>query len=190
MKNKPLIITLAVIGTVLLILAVSLISTYNSLNGLRSEVEEKEAVISTQLERRASLIPNLVNTVKGYAAHEEGVYTAIAEARSKLNNAGSFEEQAAANAELDAALSRLLVIVEQYPELKANENFIALQDQLEGTENRIAVARNDYNAAVKEFNKKLRSFPTNLFGGMFGFSEFEYFEASEGANEVPNVSFE
>lgn len=187
MKKKT--ITLIAIIAVVIIIAGSFISTYNGLNTLRSEVEESQAKISTQLQRRSDLIPNLVETVKGYAAHETEVFTALADARSKLNSASTPAEQAAANDEFNSAISRLLVVVEQYPTLKADANFITLQDQLEGTENRIATARNDYNEDVKAFNTKIRSFPTNILAGMFGFSEFEYFEASESANQVPNVNF-
>ena len=189
MKNKKLIITLGIILAIIVIIAGSLISTYNSLNSLKGEVEEKQAVISAQLQRRSDLIPSLVNTVKGYAAHEESVYTAIADARSKLMGASTTEEMADANSELSSALSRLLVVVEQYPALKANTNFIALQDELAGTENRITTARNDYNKVAKELNTKIRSFPTNLFAGMFGFLEVDYFEADETAKDAPLVSF-
>lgn len=187
MKKKTIIL-IAIIAVVVII-AGSFISTYNGLNTLRSEVEESQAKISTQLQRRSTLIPNLVETVKGYAAHETEVFTALADARSKLNSASTPSEQAAANDEFNSAISRLLVVVEQYPTLKADTSFIRLQDQLEGTENRIATARNDYNEDVKAFNTKIRSFPTNILAGMFGFSEFEYFEASENANQVPNVNF-
>lgn len=189
MKKKSVIILVAILAVVVILVG-SLISTYNGLNSLRSDVEEAQAQISTQLQRRSDLIPNLVSTVKGYAEHEKEVFTAIADARSKLSGANTITEQAAANDELSSAISRLLVVVEQYPTLKADTNFIALQDQLEGTENRIATARNDYNEKVKEFNKKIRSFPTNIIAGMFGFSEYSYFEADASANQVPNVSFE
>ena len=187
MKKKTII--LIVIIAVIVLIASSLISTYNGLNNLRSEVEGSKAQISTQLQRRSDLIPNLVETVKGYAAHESEVFTALADARSKLNSASTTAEQAAANDELSSAISRLLVIVEQYPTLKADSSFIALQDQLEGTENRIATARTDYNEDVKAFNNKIRSFPTNILSGILGFSEFEYFQASENANQVPSVNF-
>lgn len=188
MKKKSVIILVAILAVVVII-AGSLISTYNGLNSLRSDVESAQATISTQLQRRSDLIPNLVNTVKGYAAHETEVFTAIADARSKLSGADTIEEQAEANSELSSAISRLLVVVEQYPTLKADASFVALQDQLEGTENRIAQARNDYNEVVKAFNTKIRSFPTNIFAGMLGFSEYSYFEADASANEVPDVTF-
>lgn len=189
MKNKKLLVVLGVIALVVVILVASIAGTYNSLVGLETAVEEKQAAISTQLQRRSDLIPNLVNTVKGYAAHEEEVYTAIADARSKLAGATTVEDMSEASGELSSALSRLLVVVENYPQLKANENFIALQDQLEGTENRIAVARNDYNEAAKKYNEKIRKFPANIFAGMFGFEKVDYFEAEAGAQKAPEVNF-
>ena len=175
---------------VVVILVSSVSSTYNSLVSLEANVETKQAQISTQLQRRSDLIPNLVNTVKGYAAHENEVYTAISDARSKLAGADTVEELSEADSQLSSALSRLLVVVENYPQLKASENFIALQDQLEGTENRIATARNDYNSAAKEYNTKIRKFPSNIFAGLFGFEKVDYFEAQEGAEQNPEVSFE
>lgn len=190
MKNKKLLIILGVVALVVILLVSGIVGTYNSLVGLEATVDEKQAAISTQLQRRNDLIPNLVNTVKGYAAHEQEVYTAIADARSKLAGASSIEDLSEANGELSSALSRLLVVVENYPELKANENFIALQDQLEGTENRIAVARNDYNGAAKKYNTKIRKFPANIFAGIFGFEKVDYFEAEAGAENAPEVSFE
>lgn len=189
-KKTKLLIILGVIALVVIILVSSISSTYNSLVSLETEVETKQAQISTQLQRRSDLIPNLVNTVKGYAAHENEVYTAIADARSKLAGADTVEELSEADSQLSSALSRLLVVVENYPQLKASENFIALQDQLEGTENRIATARNDYNAAAKEYNAKIRKFPSNIFAGLFGFEKVDYFEAEEGAEKNPEVSFE
>lgn len=178
-----------IIGVVLLI-ALLLISTYNGLVNKGEEVEGKLADISVQLERRADLIPNLVSTVKGYASHETEVINNITTSREKLLNADSVEEKAEANEELTQALNNLLVVVENYPDLKANTNFIQLQDELAGTENRIAVARKDYNEVVKDYNKSIKSFPKNILAGMFGFEAKEYFEAKESSNEVPNVSFD
>lgn len=189
MKNKGLIIG-GIIVVVIGILIGSLISSYNDIVTLSEEVDNKFADIDTQLERRVSLIPNLVATVKGYAAHEEEVLTQISNARAKLAGAQGAEEKADANSELDSAISRLLIVVENYPELKANTNFIQLSDELAGTENRIAVARRDYNEAVKEYNTKISKMPTNIIASLFNFDKKEYFEASEGANEVPEVSFE
>lgn len=189
-KSKSWIVVLIIIGVVILLLASTFIGKYNGFVAAKSEVDAKQAAISTQLQRRSDLIPNLVSTVKGYAAHEEKVYTALADARSKLAGAGTVAEMSKANEELSNALSRLLVVVENYPELKANENFTALQDELAGTENRITVARNDYNQVAKEYNVKIQKFPNNIFAGMFGFSAVDYFEAEAGSQKVPEVSFE
>lgn len=188
-KSKGLLIG-GIIVAVVIVIIIALVGTYNSLVTTSAQVDEKQAAISTQLQRRSDLIPNLVNTVKGYAKHEEDVYTAIADARSKLSGAGTVSEMSQANEELSSALSRLLVVVENYPQLKANENFTALQDELAGTENRITVARNDYNTAAKNYNVKIRRFPTNIFAGIFGFEKVDYFEAESGAEKVPEVSFE
>lgn len=185
-------ITLIVIGAIVLLLVFWGIGTRNSLVSMDEEIQLKASQVETQLQRRSDLIPNFVATVKGYAAHEEEVYTEIANARAKLagaieeNDVGAMNE---ANSELDSALSRLLVVVENYPELKANENFIALQDELAGTENRIAIARENYNTAVALYNKQIKVFPKNLIANMCGLEKAEYFEASEGAKDVPKVEF-
>ena len=168
------------------------IGTRNSLVTMEEEVKLGASQVETQLQRRSDLIPNFVETVKGYAAHEEEVYTAIADARAKLSGAieeNDVEAMNEANSELDSALSRLLVVVENYPELKANQNFIALQDELAGTENRITIARQDYNEIVGEYNKELKKFPKNLIASMCNLEKAEYFEVSEGAHEVPTVKF-
>lgn len=165
-------------------------SSYNSMVQTSEDVESKYADISVQLKRRTDLIPNLVNTVKGYMEHEQSVIDSITDARANLISAKTVEEQATANNELTSALNALAVVVENYPELQSNTNFIQLQDELAGTENRIAVARKDYNSAVQTYNKMVKSFPKNLIAGMFGFEEKEYFEISESDKEVPNVSFE
>ena len=183
--KKGLIITISVV--VVLLLAV--MASYNGLVTKREEVKNKYADVSVQLERRADLIPNLVNTVKGYASHEEAVIKNVTDARAKLVGATSAQEKFAANEELSSALNRLLVVVENYPELKANTNFTQLQDELAGTENRIAVARRDYNGVVKSYNTEIKRFPKNIIAGMFGFESEVYFEAKESANDVPNVSF-
>lgn len=185
-------ILLGVLGG-LLVLVIAVVgwgvATYNGLVNEEQKVQTQASNIETQLQRRSDLIPNLVNTVKGYAAHEEEIYTALADARAKLSGATSLEEMDQANSELTSALNRLMVIVENYPDLKANENFIGLQDELAGTENRIAQARRDYNDAVQAYNVKIRRFPSNLIAGMFGFEKAELFESSEGASSVPDVSF-
>ncbi len=185
-------ILLGVLGGLLLVVILVVgwgVSTYNGLVDGEQAVQTQASNIETQLQRRSDLIPNLVNTVKGYAAHEEEIFTALAEARAKLSGATSLEEMDEANGELTSALNRLMVIVENYPDLKADQNFIGLQDELAGTENRIAQARRDYNDAVQAYNVKIRRFPSNIIAGMFGFEPAELFESSEGADSVPEVSF-
>jgi LemA protein len=146
--------------------------------------------VESQLQRRNDLIPNLVNTVKGYAKHEKDVFTAIADARSRLAGASTVNEKVKANEQMDSALARLLVVVEQYPNLKANENFIRLQDELAGTENRIAVERQRYNNSVLAYNTMIKSFPGNIIASMTGFSPRDvYFKAEEGAKQAPKVNF-
>ena len=182
-------IAIIVVIVILLLIVIGGISSYNGLVGLSEEVDNKFATIDTMLQRRADLIPNLVNTVKGYTNQEQSVIDSVTEARAKLNNANSVADKANADQELTSALNNLLVIVENYPDLKSSENFINLQDELAGTENRIATARKDYNDAVKEYNAKIKRFPTNIISGMFGFEEQEYFQATEGSEEVPTVDF-
>lgn len=179
-----------IIGGIIILIIALFAGSYNRLVGKEENVESKLADISVQLERRADLIPNLVNTVKGYASHENEIINEVVKARQKLKGAESVSEKAEANEELSTALNNLLVVVENYPDLKANTNFIQLQDELAGTENRVAVARKDYNDAVKSYNKSIKKFPQNMLAGMFGFEEKDYFEAKESANEVPEVSFE
>ena len=162
---------------------------YNSLVGLRETVDKQTSNIETQLQRRADLIPNLVNTVKGYTSHESEILSTLSEARSKLAGSGNLSDKMTANSEISDAVSRLLVVVENYPDLKADKQFTALMDELSGTENRITVARNDYNVAVQSYNQSIKRFPSNIIAGMFGFDSAEYFEASEASKSVPNVSF-
>ena len=156
MKKKGVII--GVIIAVIVIIAISIIGSYNGLISLEESTNTAYSDIQVQLQRRMDLVPNLVNTVKGYAAHETEVFTAVSDARAKLAGAGTVEEASEANEELSSALSRLIAISESYPELKSNENFLSLQDELAGTENRIGVARKDYNDAVQKYNVKIRSF--------------------------------
>ena len=179
----------AIITGLILVVCLSLIGTYNSLVASDQKVEEEKANIDVNLQRRADLIPNLVSTVKGYAAHENEAIDKVTEARTKLMGANGIKEQSAANDELTTALNGLMVIVENYPDLKASANFIRLQDELAGTENRIATSRRDYNSAVNSHNTKIRSFPTNLIAGMFGFEKKDLFEANVSANDVPEVEF-
>lgn len=166
---------------------------YNRLQELDEQVNSSQAQIQTQLQRRADLIENLVQTVKGVAAQESTIFIGVAEARARLSGAassGSLQDMAEANAAMAAPLARLLAVVEAYPDLKSSTNFTMLQDQLEGTENRIAVARNDYNTSVEQFNAMIRRFPTNLTAKLFGLGKpREYFQASDGAEQVPRVQF-
>ena len=180
---------LLVIGALALIVILAGISSYNSLVSLETKVESKFSDIDGQLQRRYDLIPNLVNTVQGYTQHEADVMKAISDARTKLGGGGSLQDRADADAELTGALGRLLVVVENYPNLKADAEFTRLMDELSGTENRIAVARRDYNAAVETYNVKIRKFPAALFAGMFGFDKKEFFRAQEEAERAPEVKF-
>ncbi len=190
MKNKKLWITLGAIALVVILLISTFVGKYNSLVDLDTQVEQKAAVIETQLQRRADLIPNFVATVKGYAVHEEETYLAVTQARNTLQQADSVGEQAAAGAALDSAIDIWVnAVTENYPELKANQNFIALQDELAGTENRIATARNDYNEVVGTFNATIRKFPTNITAALFGFEKAEFFEAAPGSENAPTVDF-
>jgi LemA protein len=167
---------------------------YNRIQALDEQVSSAESQIKVQLQRRADLIPNLVETVKGFAKQETTIFTEVADARSRLAGAvqgGNLQEMAEANQAMNAPLGRLLAIVENYPDLKSNENFRQLQDQLEGTENRISVARQDYNQAARQYNTFVRTFPYNLTAKLFGSSTpKEYFElTSEAAAETPKVQF-
>lgn len=189
MKKKGLIITLAIVG-VIVVLALSIIGKYNGFVDKNEEVLNKQSAISTQLQRRADLIPNFVETVKGYSDYEKETYTAVTEARSAVQKANSPAEQAAAANQLDSAIDIWVnAVTEAYPDLKANEQYRALQDELAGTENRVAVARKDYNDAAKSFNTSIKKFPGNIIANLFGFDAYEYFEADEGAEKVPQVSF-
>jgi LemA protein len=166
---------------------------YNRIQTLDEQANAFKSQIEVQLQRRADLVPNLVSTVKGYAQQEQTIFTAVADARARLGGAvqsGNLAQMAAANQGLTGALSRLLAISENYPQLKSNENFRALQDQLEGTENRIATARQDYNAAVQSYNTYIRRFPQVLTAKLIGKGEREYFELTNpNAAEVPKVDF-
>ncbi|MBW1935723.1 MAG: LemA family protein [Deltaproteobacteria bacterium] len=170
-RQKNLLIIIGIIVVVILVPFLYLKGTYNSLVRMDEEVKAAWAQVENQLQRRYDLIPNYVETVKGYAAHEKDVFIKVTEARAKVAGATNIDEKIRANSQLSAALSRLLVVVERYPELKANTNFIRLQDELAGTENRIAVERRRYNEAVKAYNIAIRRFPINLVAGMFGFKK-------------------
>ncbi len=175
-------------------------NTYNSLVSAEEDVSASWAEVQNQYQRRLDLIPNLVSTVKGYAKHESEVLTQVSEARSKaggqinvsdeiLNDPEAFARYQQVQDNLGASLQRLLMVTEQYPDLKADENFLALQDQLEGTENRITVARNRFNDAAKGYNKKVRQFPANIIANMSGFETRPYFTASAEAQSAPKVEF-
>ena len=183
---------LIVVGILILVVAVPFMylkGTYNELVTMDEQVKAAWAQVENQLQRRYDLIPNYVETVKGYAAHEREVFVEVTEARSKVAGASGVDEKIQANNQLTSALSRLMVVVERYPELKANQNFIRLQDELAGTENRIAVERRRYNESVRAFNTKVRQFPTNMVAGMFGFEQAEFYEVPEEARAVPEVKF-
>ena len=184
------------VGVIVLILLLTLLGTYNGLVGADENVNKTWANVQTAYQRRADLIPNLVETVKGYRDYEAATLTKIVGLRSeagqaKLNvdSATTPEQLQAASGQLDSVLSRLLVIVEQYPDLKASENFLSLQDELAGTENRIKVERDNYNVAVRDYNIKVRRFPSNIIAGWFGFETKDMFEAEEGSEEVVKVEF-
>jgi LemA protein len=165
---------------------------YNSIQSLDEQTNQAKGQIQTQLQRRNDLIPNLVATVKGVAKQESTVFGNIAEARAKMAGAiqsGSVDSMSAANAQLTAGLGRLIAISENYPELRSSESFKQLQDQLEGTENRIAVARNDYNTSVGQYNSYIRRFPTSLTAKVFGYHMKDYFQAEAGAAQPPTVKF-
>ena len=179
------------IGAVLLVLVLLMggCSTYNKLVSKQQGVKNEFSNVDVQLQRRADLIPNLVNTVKGYAKHEEQVFSDIADARSRLLNAKTVDEKSDANAQVSSALGRLLVLAENYPNLKADQQFLKLQDELAGTENRIAVARRDYNAKVLDYNTTRQRFPTVIFAGLLGFGPEQEFKADPGSREAPKVDF-
>lgn len=186
----------AVLGVVAVIVIIALIaggmyvSAKNQMVTLNEQIKSNWAQVDVVLQRRADLIPNLVSTVKGFAAHEETVFGDIANARAALLGAKTPGEKIAANGQLDGALGRLLAISENYPQLKSNENFLRLQDELAGTENRIAVERKRYNDTLQDYNTYVQQFPNSIFAGWAGFKPNEaYFAASEGAREVPKVNF-
>ncbi|MFD2831585.1 LemA family protein [Corticicoccus populi] len=186
---KKYLIPIGVLAGIIIIAAIIIAPRYNTLVNLDEEVNQQEAGIDTQLQRRNDLIPNLVSTVEGYASHEQEIFTEVAEARSQVAGANTVEEMSEANDQMNSALSRLLAVAEAYPDLQASEQFTGLRDELAGAENRIAVARQDYNTAVGEYNRNTRTFPGNMIAELFGFADKPYFEADESANEVPSVDF-
>ena len=178
-----------VILVVVVLIAMWVVSTYNSLVQLRNAVKDQWAQIDVHLKRRADLIPNLVETVKGYAKHEEGTLEAVINARNKVVSASNAEEEMNANNELTGALSRLFALTEAYPELKANTNFMDLQNNLKDTEDKISFARQFYNDVVLKYKNKLEVFPSNVVASIFKFQPEPFFEASEADKEVPKVQF-
>lgn len=180
---------LVAIGIIVLLVGAVFFFTYNGLVSAEESVDAQWYQVENQYQRRADLIPNLVDTVKGYAAHEEKVFTEVTKYRSQWSAAGTQEEKMAAAEGMDSAISRLLVVVESYPQLKANENFLALQAQLEGTENRIAVERMRYNEKVRDYNTQFKRIPSSFVAGMLGSEPKAYFEAEKGAQNVPKVNF-
>lgn len=181
--------TTIIIISIIIVLILWGISSYNKMVSMKIEVERNWAQVENQLQRRYDLIPNIVETVKGYANFEKDTLIAVTKARASVGSAKTVDEKIKANQQLDSAISRLLVVVEKYPDLKANENFKALIVELEGTENRIAVERKRYNDAVASFNTYIQKFPNNIFAGIFGFKQKEYYEISEEAKKAPKVKF-
>ncbi len=192
--GKKFLVGWLVVVAILALLAVVVFGQYvsvrNHLVRKQEDVKQKWSQVENVMQRRADLIPNLVATVKGYATHEQKVYDDIAAARAALGGARNPQQAISANNQLDSALSRLLVVVENYPNLKADQQFLNLQAQLEGTENRIAQERRRYNESIQNYNTYLRTFPNNLFASMAGFSyNNDYFKANEAAKQVPKVDF-
>jgi LemA protein len=195
---KKSVIVLFVIVLIIIVLVSSIVKPYNKIVTMEESVSSQWAQVENVYQRRADLIPNLVNTVKGYAAHERETFEAVINARAKATSvtvdpskldANSIQQFQNAQTELSSALGRLMVVVEQYPELKANQNFLELQAQLEGTENRITVERMKFNESAQSFNTYIRRFPQNIIAGLFNFEKKAYFEAQKGAEKAPEVQF-
>jgi LemA protein len=190
MKNKNFWIAL---GVVVLVIAFSIswyVGAYNKLMTMDENLNERWAQVENVMQRRYDLIPNLVNTVKGYARHEKEVFENIAEARGRLAGAGTVEDKMQAARGMEGALSRLLMVVENYPDLKANTNFVRLMDELAGAENRLAVERQRFNQAVRDYNLAIRRFPSSIVANRIGFERKEMFQMEERARELPQVNFE
>ena len=190
MKNKGIIYVLSILLAIILLGGCSVVGTYNGLVSEQTKVEQAQADVATALQRRSDLIGNLVESVKGQMNHETEVFTQIAEARAKIGNGSvTSKENQEAQGELSSAISRLISLTENYPELKSNQNVEQLMTELAGSENRIFVARKDYNKVATEYNQKLRSFPTVLIANMMNFKEAETFKESEEAKTAPKVDF-
>ena len=182
-------VILAIVAVLVLAVGGWAVGNYNGLVTKKADVEKSLAEVDNLLLRRNDLIPNLVETVKGIAAQEQTVFGEIANARAAMAGARTTEQKFAAGQQMDGALGRLLVVIENYPQLKSQENFLRLQDDLSGTENRLSVARTRYNEVVRDFNVMVRRFPTNVFAGMFGFKEQPFYQVPEVAKAVPRVQF-
>lgn len=189
MKKTWIIVALVILLIIVLPIGM-LASNYNKLVTMDETINAEWKQVENLMQRRYDLIPNLVEVTKGYAAHEKEIFTDIADARSRIGQGGSREEMIEANQELSGALSRLLVIAENYPALQASDQFVRLQDELAGTENRLAVSRQDYNTSVQTYNQTIRRFPTNILAGILGFDQEPYFEMEEGADKAPSVNFD
>jgi LemA protein len=188
-KKKTLIVVLVVVLVLVVALYSFFVGNYNKFVKMDVGIKAAWAQVENQLQRRYDLIPNLVETVKGYAKQEKDVLVEVTNARAKVGGAGNIPDKIAANNQLTGALSRLMLVVEKYPDLKSNQNFLKLQDELAGTENRIAVERMRYNETVQVFNEAIRTFPANLLAGMYGFKEAAFFKVDEVAKAVPKVKF-
>jgi LemA protein len=188
--GRRLVIPIAVVVGVILLIVLGFASSYNGLVSRRAAVDQSFADLDAQLQRRNDLIPNIVNAVRAALKQEQAVFGEIARARQGYAGAQTVQQKAQASATIDSALARLLVIVENYPQLRSNDNIRDLQTQLEGTENRIAQSRRDYNAVATSYNVAIRKFPRNLVAGMFGFHEKALFNAPPGARQAPNVNLD
>jgi LemA protein len=190
--SKTLGCVLGAVGAVVLvaiIIALSLVGMYNGLVTKSQAIESQWAQVETQYQRRFDLIPNLVNSVKGMMKQEQTVFQAIADARTKYGSAASVDAKAQAAGQVETALGRLIAVMENYPDLKSSQTVINLMDELAGTENRISVERRRYNDLVRDYNTQIKTFPTNMLAGMFGFTEKQYFQSVTGADQAPKVEF-
>jgi LemA protein len=189
MKNKKLLIILAIIVGLTFLSVSVYINMYNKIMTMDENINERWAQVENVMQRRYDLIPNLVNTVKGYASHEKEIFQNIAEARGRLAGAGNIDNKIEAARGMEGALSRLLMVVENYPDLKANANFTRLMDELAGSENRLTVERQRFNIAIRDYNLTIRKFPSSIVANRLGFERKEMFQMEERAREVPQVNF-
>lgn len=188
MKKTLFIIIGVAVAVILIVTAIG--STYNEMMTKQEAVNMGFSNVDVHLQRRADLIPNLVNTVQGYTNHESDIFTKLAEARTRYINSSSIEEKLQANAEITNSLNSFLALAENYPNLQASSQFTGIRDELSGAENRISIARKDYNEVVQQYNTLIKKFPTNMMANMFGFEPAVYFEANAADREVPNVNFD